>query len=72
MSQYHWNRIPDVVMHHVRTQAKTQGITMREYLIELVRGDMADYIDPDPAIQYVSSVMDVLDKEAKKWSANHS
>ena len=40
MSQYHWNRIPDGVMHHVRTQAKRQGITMREYLIELVRGDM--------------------------------
>lgn len=42
MSQYHWNRIPDGIMHHVRTQAQERGITIRAYLIYLVLRDIKD------------------------------
>lgn len=40
MAQYHLNNVPETLMTYIRVSAAKQGITIREYLIQLVERDL--------------------------------
>ena len=60
MSQYHLNNIPDDLMEHIRVQAAKGAITMREYLLRIVRKDMQECVDiEDPHFVYPACLKDI-------------
>lgn len=61
MAQYHLNNIPDTLMEHIRVRAAVRGITIRDYLINLVRRDKANYISALPRYDFPVRVICISD-----------